>query len=238
MDLNSKYIKIENLSLNFPVLDNTNKSIRHQLVKNPLKSYKNKPKIFNALNEISFSLESGDKLAVIGDNGAGKTTLLRLLSGVYEPSEGFIDINGETISFIDLTMGMNIEATGRENILIRGIMHGLSIKKIKKLEDQIIDFSGLSEFIDRPIRTYSSGMLLRLGFSIVTSIKSDIIIMDEWLSTGDEKFQKKAEIKLKEIIDNSHILILATHSKNLVNKLCNKVLELDHGTIKKFSSIT
>jgi len=228
-------IDIKNVSFTFPLLDYSQRSIRKLFV-NKFMTKKNPSIEFTALDNISLSLNMGERLGIVGHNGAGKTTLLRLLASVYKPSSGTININGRAISFIDLTMGMNYEATGRENIIIRGIIYGLSIEKINSLEDEIIAFSGLNEFIDRPIRTYSAGMLMRLGFSIVTSIKSDIIIMDEWISTGDENFQIKAENKLKKIIDDSHILIIASHSKKLIQNVCNKVIILEKGKIKEITS--
>ncbi len=229
-------IEIKNVSFTFPILDYSKRSIRKFFFGSLMAYKKSYDFKFTALDNISLSINKGDRLGIIGNNGAGKTTLLRLLASVYKPTSGTININGKAISFIDLTMGMNFEATGRENIIIRGIIYGLSMDKIKSLEDEIITFSGLGEFIDRPIRTYSSGMLMRLGFSIVTSIKSDIIIMDEWISTGDEKFQTKAEDKLKKIIDDSHILIIASHSKKLIENVCNKVMILEKGRIKEFTS--
>lgn len=229
-------IEIKNVSFTFPILDYSKRSIRKLFINSFMPYKKNYDIKFTALDNISLSLNKGDRLGIIGHNGAGKTTLLRLLASVYKPTSGTININGKAISFIDLTMGMNFEATGRENIIIRGIIYGLSMDKIKNLEDKIITFSGLGEFIDRPIRTYSSGMLMRLGFSIVTSIKSDIIIMDEWISTGDEKFQTKAEDKLNKIIDDSHILVIASHSKKLIENVCNKVIILEKGRIKEFTS--
>jgi lipopolysaccharide transport system ATP-binding protein len=239
MDIAKKYLRVKNISLEFPILETKHRSIRHQILNFSFQQNRGESnKTFKALKNISFELLSGDRLAILGENGAGKTTLLRLLSDVYAPSNGEIEKNGKCISFIDLIMGMNFEASGRENILIRGILHGLTIKEINRLENQIIEFSGLSEFIDRPIKVYSTGMLMRLGFSIITSIKSDFIIMDEWLSTGDEGFQRKAEQKLLNIIDSSHILILATHSQELVSKICNKIIKLEHGEVTDFISIT
>jgi len=230
---NNSFINLTDVDLNFPLDDYSSKSLRKYLFSLFRSNEINlNRKTHNALKNISLNIKSGDRVGLIGDNGAGKTTLLRLLSGVYSPSNGKINIHGSIVSFIDLTMGMNLEASGRENIIIRGVIHGLDLKTIKSIEPDIINFSGLGEFIDRPIRTYSSGMLLRLGFSIITSIKSDIILMDEWLSTGDSDFQKKAEKRLSSLIDNSHILVMATHSEQIINDLCNKIIKLNSGEIE------
>ena len=157
------------------------------------------------------------------------------MSEVYSPSSGSIEIKGKTASFIDPMMGMNPEASGRENIFIRAIFLGVPINQIRKKITEIVLFSELENFIDHPLKTYSTGMITRLGFSILTAFNADIIFMDEWLSTGDEKFQRKARDKIIKIIDNSHIFVMATHSLELAQQICNKIVEIENGKIKNIS---
>jgi lipopolysaccharide transport system ATP-binding protein len=166
----------------------------------------------------------------MGPNGAGKSTLLRTLAGVYLPTSGTIEVKGRVASLIDLSLGMDVEATGYENIRMRGIMMGLSLKQIRSMEEEIADFSGLGDFLHLPIRTYSTGMHMRLGFAVSTAINADIILMDEWLSVGDSDFLIKAEKRLHDYIQKSSILVIASHSEDLISKLTNQTLRLEDKT--------
>lgn len=231
-----KKISIQNVSIKFPLNNVYSNSLRHRIL-NLLLQKKHKNEYYYALNNISLELNSGDRVALIGNNGAGKTTLLRTISNIYEPTTGKIDVVGSIGSFIDMTMGMSMEATGEENIYIRGILGGMRIDEIKNKKDQIIEFAGLGNFIKQPLKTYSSGMIMRLGFSILTSLNADIVLMDEWLSTGDVDFQKKATQKIYKIIDNSHIFIMASHSDELIKKICNKVVKIDKGSVIEVKEI-
>ncbi|ARP88270.1 ABC transporter ATP-binding protein [Bordetella genomosp. 9] len=188
--------------------------------------------VVRALENLSFSFKDGDRVGLVGHNGAGKSTLLRLLSGVYGPSAGSARIEGETGSLIDISFGIDPEASGRENIRLRGALLGLSKSEIKTQMDEIIEFSELGDFIDMPVRTYSSGMHLRLAFAVSTVIRPDILLMDEWLSVGDEGFKHKAEERLGGLVQATKILIIASHSRDLILHTCNRVLWLEHGKIK------
>ena len=190
---------------------------------------KDLPHSVKAINNITLHLKDGDRLGVMGPNGAGKTTLLRMLAGVYFPTSGRIKVSGRVASLIDISLGMDSEATGYENIRMRGVMMGLSLKKIRSMEEEIADFSGLGDFLTMPIRTYSTGMHMRLGFAVSTAVEADIILMDEWLSVGDSEFILKAEKRLENFIKRSSILVIASHSDALIQKTTNQVLRLEHG---------
>jgi ABC-type polysaccharide/polyol phosphate transport system ATPase subunit len=184
-----------------------------------------------ALSDVSFSLSSGDRLGLIGPNGSGKTTLIRSIAGVYEPSAGRIKVEGTCIPMFDIGIGFDEESSGYENILIRGTILGLSTKQIKAKVPEIAEFSELGDYLDLPIRTYSSGMSLRLMFAIATSLEGDIVLMDEWLAVGDASFRQKANERLRSITSSSGILILASHDHALLREVCNKGMTMEAGCI-------
>jgi len=187
--------------------------------------------LVRALENLTFTLQDGDRVGIVGHNGAGKSTLLRLLSGVYFPSGGSVKINGEIGSLIDISLGIDHEATGRENIYIRGGLLGLSKAVINSNIDEIIEFSELGGFADMPVRTYSSGMHLRLAFAVSTIVHPEILLMDEWLSVGDEGFKQKAKIRMHELVHKTSILVIASHSKEQLLQVCNRIIWLEHGKI-------
>lgn len=187
--------------------------------------------VVRALQNICLDLKEGNRLGVVGHNGAGKSTLLRVISGVYEPTEGFMNIKGKITSMIDLSLGMDGEATGIENIFLRGALLGFNRKWLSSKISDIVDFAGLGDFIRMPLRTYSTGMQMRLAFSISTLVQPEILLMDEWLNVGDADFQEKAQHRLQEIVDKSSILVIATHSAELVAKVCNRTIRLERGNL-------
>jgi lipopolysaccharide transport system ATP-binding protein len=223
------HIKLDQASVEIPIYSNHNRSIKNSLLKNFTKD-KVLPHSVKALNNITLDLKDGDRLGVMGPNGAGKSTLLRTLAGVYHPTSGSIDVSGSIASLIDISLGMDSEATGYENIRMRAIMMGMKLKQIKLIEDEIADFTELGKFLELPIRTYSTGMHMRLGFAVSTTVPADIILMDEWLSVGDSDFLIKAEKRLHDYIQKSSILVLASHSEDLISKLTNQTLRLEHQT--------
>jgi lipopolysaccharide transport system ATP-binding protein len=188
--------------------------------------------IVRALSDVSLELQDGDRIGLVGHNGAGKSTLLRVLSGVFVPTGGTAIIEGSVGSLIDVSLGINPEASGRENIFLRGALLGLSKAEVKEKFEEIVEFSELGEFIEMPMRTYSSGMQLRLAFAVSTIVRPEILLMDEWLSVGDEGFKAKASERLTTVVDASKILVLASHSRELLEKVTNKVLWLEHGEVK------
>jgi len=186
-----------------------------------------------ALDNISFQFKEGDRVGLLGHNGAGKSTLLRLLAGIYEPSQGHLETYGSISSMLNISLGMDYEATGIENIYLRGHLMGVPPKKMHSLIDEISDFTELGDYLHLPMRTYSSGMAMRLAFAVSTSVEADIILMDEWLSVGDVSFVEKAKKRLDKMVSNSKLIVLASHSKELIESQCNKVFQLDHGKLTK-----
>ena len=224
------------MSIEFPIFNATGRSLTSRLLQvatgGKLDSDANGHVLVKALSKISFTINDGDRVGLVGHNGAGKSTLLRALSGVYAPTSGNSLIQGQVGSLIDISLGINPEATGHENVLIRGQLLGLSKTEIASRYDAIVEFAELGDFMEVPVRTYSSGMHLRLAFAVSTVVRPEILLMDEWLSVGDEGFKDKAEDRLTEMVSETKILVIATHSRELVEKVCNRVLWLDHGRIR------
>lgn len=188
--------------------------------------------LVTALQDVTLQLSDGDRLGIVGHNGSGKSTLLRVLSRVYSPTRGSVDIQGDIKSLIELSVGINPEATGRENISLRGALLGMSKSDINRHYEGIVDFSELGDFINLPLRTYSWGMQLRLAFAISTFMPSEILIMDEWLSVGDIGFKDKASRQMAKAISDSKILVLASHSRDVLEQTVDRVLWLEHGKVK------
>ena len=231
------HINLENASVVLPIFNSSARSITNTLVSaatgGALTAQKGGHLSIEALKNIDLEIVAGDRIGIIGHNGSGKSTLLRLLSGVYEPSSGKIQRSGSVSSLVDISLGINGENTGRENIFLRGKLLGLSRKEIDEKIDEIIEFSELGEYINLPVRIYSSGMLLRLAFSVSTSITADILIMDEWLSVGDGAFAERSSQRLRNLVDESEILVIASHTRELLEETCNKIVWLEHGLIRK-----
>lgn len=187
--------------------------------------------VVNALVDVSLQISAGDRVGLVGHNGAGKTTLLRVLAGVYEPSAGTVVVAGKVTSLIDVTLGMDYEATGYENIVLRGLTLGLAKVRMQELTPGIKEFSGLGDYLSMPVRTYSSGMILRLAFSIVTAARPDILLMDEWLSVGDADFVQKAEARLHQLVDTASIMVIASHNAKIIDDLCNVKVRMERGRV-------
>jgi lipopolysaccharide transport system ATP-binding protein len=188
--------------------------------------------VVKALNHLTFTICEGERVGLVGVNGAGKTTLLGVLAGIYEPNIGRATIQGSVGSLINITLGTDAESTGRENILLRAALLDIPREEILRRMDEIIDFSELGEFIDLPVRTYSTGMNMRLAFSVATMVRPEILLMDEWLSVGDKDFTVKAQKRMSEMLDASKILVVATHSKPLALQQCTRLIWLEHGCVK------
>lgn len=225
----------QGLTVEFPIFENSHRSLKkkvlHLSTGGIIGNDAGNHPVVCALDRLDFDLRDGDRVGLVGHNGSGKTTLLRVLSGIYAPTRGSLSIKGRTASLLDVSTGVDPDATGFENIYLRGIMNGFRPSRIRDKIDEIADFTELGEYLNLPVRTYSSGMMLRLTFAISTSIDADILIMDEWLSVGDADFQEKAAKRLKALVDNASILVLASHSPDLIANVCNRKIQLEHGKI-------
>lgn len=191
-------------------------------------------RVVTALDGVSFELEAGDRLGLVGANGAGKTTLLKVLYGIYEPTAGTLDIRGKVDALFNINLGFRPEATGRRNILLRGLINGWTEAQIAERTEEIIEFSELGEFIDMPFKSYSQGMGARLAFAIATALEPEILLMDEWIGAGDASFQAKATERMNQLAKKAGIIVLASHSEELLAKTCNKRLELEKGRVTAF----
>lgn len=190
--------------------------------------------VIRALSNIAFKIEEGDRLGLIGHNGSGKTSLLKVLAGIYEPSEGVVDIKGRVTSMINLGAGMDPEASGLQNIYNMGLMRMVRKSVIKERVPAIVAFSELGAFIDMPVKTYSAGMIARLVFGVATELPADILVLDEWLGAGDSSFSAKAAKRMQDFVAQAKMLVLASHSEPLIRDVCNKVCVLDGGRMQYF----
>lgn len=229
-------IKLVNATVDFQIFNATSRSLTSKMLNTAtggeLDSDASGRVFVRSLDSLNIVIEEGERVAIVGHNGAGKSTLLRVLAGIYRPTQGEARIGGEVSTLMDISLGLSSDMTGRENILLRAALFGISKQEAQSRLEEVIEFSELGNFIDVPVRTYSSGMSLRLAFSVATMMRPNILIMDEWLSVGDDSFARKAEIRLLEMVMSSQILVLATHSREMLDKLCTRAIWLEHGKIR------
>ncbi len=218
-------IVFDNVTKEYTLYKNDQERFRALFFKNK------KAKINKALSGVSFALQKGESVGVIGDNGAGKSTLLKLITGVAFPTEGNVTVNGKVAALLELTAGFSMEMTGRENIYLKGYILGLTDKEIKRLEERIVDFAELGDYIDQPVRTYSSGMKMRLGFAINVNIEPDVLVIDEALSVGDATFKKKCKQKIADTIKSGVTVLYVSHSAESVRELCTRALYMKKGKL-------
>lgn len=229
-------IKLDSVSISFPIYNTNARSLKKKVFEiatgGRIASGTDGHVVIEALSGLDMSFSDGDRVGLLGHNGAGKSTFLRLLGGVYYPTSGCLTVEGKIGSLIDISIGTDPEATGRENIYLRGALLGMTKSEIESRFSEIVEFSELGDFIDMPLRTYSTGMYMRLAFTVSTITRPDILLMDEWLSVGDEGFRHKAEVRMKELIQSTNILVIATHSKELILETCNRAIWLEHGVVR------
>ena len=223
-------LKVENISIRFNLSKEKVDNLKELIIKK-LKGQKIHFNEFWALKNINFELQKGDRLGILGLNGAGKSTLLKVIAGVYKPTTGTVKRYGHIAPMIELGAGFDPNYTGRENVFLYGSVLGFSREFLEEKYDEILEFSELGEFIDVPIKNYSSGMRARLGFSIATVVEPEILILDEVLSVGDAKFRKKCERKMQKMFDHGVTVLFVSHSLAQVKRLCNKAILLEHGQL-------
>lgn len=228
-------INLRNIFVEFPVY-NGGRSLKKHFLKlatgGSVIKDANEHILVKALNDVSLSIHHGERIGLIGHNGSGKSTFLRLLSGIYEPTQGQIKIEGKISSLLDYYAGIEAEFTGYENIYMRGALLGLDHDEIKSQVENITEFSGLGGYLNMPVRTYSAGMKIRLAFAITTSIKPEILLLDEVFGAGDADFYTRAHERMISLLDQSSIVVMASHADGLIKEFCNKTLLLENGQIK------
>lgn len=222
-------IEVENLCINYRGLKS------YSIKKNLLRGKRNKSEVFEAVKNVSFKVKEGEILGLIGKNGSGKSTMLRAIAGIFSPNSGKVDLHGHSISLLSIGVGFQKELSGRENILLSGMLLGFSEKQVKERIDEVIRFSELEDFIDAPVRTYSSGMYSKLAFSITAILETDIILIDEVLSVGDARFKAKSYAKMKELISGKdRTVIIVSHDNKTIAELCDKVLWINDGSLVQY----
>ncbi|MDT8910250.1 ABC transporter ATP-binding protein [Amycolatopsis sp. PS_44_ISF1] len=232
-------IDVYNAYVDFPIFDAKTRSMKKRVlgkVGGKIGTDQKVP-IIEALHDVSISLKDGDRVGLVGHNGAGKSTLLRLLAGIYEPTRGSARITGRIAPVFDLGIGMDPEISGIENILIRGLFLGMSAKEMEKRVDDIAEFTELGDYLQMPLRTYSTGMRVRLALGVVTSIDPEILILDEGIGAVDAAFLNKARDRLKDLVKRSGILVFANHSDEFLMELCDTAIWMDEGHVKQHGSL-
>lgn len=233
-------VELKNVSLTYPIYGANARSFKSTLINiatgGRLDTNKGNVTV-EALRDISFTLEKGDRLALIGHNGAGKSTLLKVLAKIYEPTKGRVNVKGQVNCLFDIMMGMDHELNGYENITLRGMILGLSKSKIQEIIPQVEEFAELGDFLKMPIKSYSAGMKVRLAFGIITSVASEVLLIDEIVNVGDAKFIEKAKDRMKSLVHQSDFMVLSTHDTNIVKEFCNKALWLKAGKVEAFGAV-
>lgn len=234
-------ISLKSVHLDLPVFDVSALSLKKRVLRmgrrNRIAEDSTGVVVVRAIDDLSLELKSGDRLGLVGHNGAGKSTLLRVLAGIYPPSSGTVDVLGKSVPLLDIALGMDDQSTGRQNIRLRGLLLGMTDAEIRRKTDDIAEFTELGDYLDLPLRTYSSGMRVRLAFAISTAVDADILLLDEVLGVGDASFQEKANRRLQELHDRSDIVVLAIHDSKAIQKNCNKVLWMERGKARMFGPV-
>lgn len=225
-------ISVEGVSLEIPVIGLGYRSLKKRLTESlRIRNSTKRELSVKAIDNVSLEFNPGQRVAIVGPNGAGKSTLLRLLAGIIQPTQGNVKISGRVKTLLELSVGISDELTGVQTIFLRGQLLGMSKKQINESFESIVSFSGLGKFIELPVRTYSTGMQLRLAMAVALQSRAQILILDEWLSVGDAEFREKSEQRLIKEVNEAQIFIIATHDRNLVDRICNRVIEIQDGRV-------
>ena len=232
-------IDVWNASVDFPIFDAKTRSLKKRVLGKVGGKIgtESKVPIIEALHDVTLSIKDGDRIGLVGHNGAGKSTLLRLLSGIYEPTRGSARISGKVAPVFDLGVGMDQEISGYENIMIRGLYLGMSRRQMQKRVDDIAEFTELGDYLSMPLRTYSTGMRVRLALGVVTSIDPEILLLDEGIGAVDAAFLNKARDRLKDLVKRSGLLVFASHSDEMLFELCDSAIWMDEGGVKQQGSL-
>jgi ABC-type polysaccharide/polyol phosphate transport system ATPase subunit len=237
----SETIQLKGVSVSFPVYQTGARSLKKRILSSSsggrIARDADDRITIDALQNINISLSSGDRVALIGSNGAGKTTLLRVMAGIYEPSVGTVTVRGRVSPMFDIGLGIDPEISGYDNIRMRGLLLGLRAEDIERLLPDIAEFTELNEYLDLPVRTYSSGMILRLTFSVSTCFAAEILLMDEWILAGDAQFMKKAQARIDSFVGKASTLVLATHNLDVCRRWCNMAAWLERGRIEALGPV-
>lgn len=231
------HIELTAVTLDLPIYEVQSRSLKRQMMRlgrtNTIAD-SDGVVVVRALDAISVRLVSGDRVGLIGHNGAGKSTLLRTMAGIYAPSSGSIERQGKVVPLLDISLGMDENSTGLQNIRLRGLLLGMTEAEIRAKQQHIAEFCELGDYLDLPIRTYSSGMRVRLAFAISTAVDAEILLLDEVMGVGDASFMHKAEQRLADLHERSEIVVLAMHSNHEIRKVCNKAIWMDNGAMRMF----
>lgn len=223
-------IRAENVSVKYLIAFDRIRSIKEYIIQKLKRKVRYEE--FVALQSLNLEVSKGEVLGIIGDNGAGKSTLLKVVSGIMKPSEGKMTVTGTVVPLLELGSGFDFDLTGRENVFLNGAILGYSEEFLKGKYDQIVEFSGLGKFINVPLRNYSSGMVIRLAFSVATLVNPDILIVDEILAVGDQEFQERSKARMKELMSGGTTVLFVSHNLEQVRQLCDRVIWLDHGVVR------
>jgi ABC-2 type transport system ATP-binding protein/lipopolysaccharide transport system ATP-binding protein len=234
-------IDLEAVTVDFPIYNARTRSLKNSLLDKGTGGRIGRDAdarvCVRALENLTLSLDHGDRVALMGRNGAGKTTLLRVLAGVYHPTVGQVRRQGRVASLFDISLGIDAELTGYENIMLRGLFLGLHPAEIRARTEEIAAFTELGDYLAMPARTYSTGMMLRLAFAVCTCIEPEILLMDEWIGVGDASFMEKAQRRLESFVDRAGIVVLASHNRILLEEICTKAVMLDAGRVVAYGPI-
>ncbi len=226
--------------MDFPILFSEQRSLKKNIVSRAtggaIMRDASDIRIVRALDDVSLSLNSGDRVGLIGHNGSGKSTLLRVIAGIYEPNVGQIQVDGWVMPLLDIGLGLNPELTGRQNVYMRGLFLGLSKNEIDEIIPELDDFTQLGEYMDIPLKTYSSGMQMRLSVALLTAVRPDIVLMDEWVLAGDEQFMDRVGPRIENFVESAGLFVLASHSEAIIKRWCNKVALFNKGRLICFDS--